>query len=149
MKLTGDILVDRSIKYAEYTYRVNKNDFQGINTFLKSVNPDAFFHPAMLETGKYFCIRKNSEIISMAGVHLYTKEFGVAVIGNVATSAEHRGRGYAGSVTASLCRDLWGEIRYVGLNVRSDNVSAIKAYEKIGFQKHSEHEEIRAELKKI
>jgi ribosomal protein S18 acetylase RimI-like enzyme len=148
MKLTGDIFVDRGIKYPEYTYRVNRNDFEAINAFLKSINPDAFFHPAMLDTGKYFCIRKNNEILSMAGVHLYTKEFGVAVIGNVATAVTHRGKGYAGSVTASLCRDLWVEVRYVGLNVRANNTPAIKAYEKIGFQKHSEHEEVRAELKK-
>ena len=148
MKLTGDILVDRSIRYPEYTYRVNKNDFENINAFLKSVNPGAFFHPAMLETGRYFCIRKNNEILSMAGVHLYTKEYGVAVIGNVATAPGHRGKGYAGSVTASLCRDIWGGVRYVGLNVRADNVPAIKAYTKIGFLKNNEHEEVRAELKK-
>ncbi len=148
MKLAGDILADMHIKYPEYTFRINKNDFEGINGFLKSVNPDAFFNNAMLNSEKYFCIRKNNEILSMAGVHLYTKEFGIAVIGNVATAEKHRGKGYATSVTASLCRDIWDdEVKLIGLNVRADNIPAIKAYEKIGFQKHAEYEEIRVEVK--
>jgi len=147
MKLMGDILVDNCIKYPEFTHRINKNDFEFVRDFLKSVNPNAFFNKAMLDTGKFFCIRKNSDILSMAGVHLYTKEFGVAAIGNVATAEEHRGKGYATSVTASLCRDIWKEVKYIGLNVRADNSNAIKAYEKIGFQKHTEYEEIKAEAK--
>jgi ribosomal protein S18 acetylase RimI-like enzyme len=147
MKLAGDILVDGCIKYPEYTFRVNKNDSEQIAAFLKSVNPAAFFVHGMLETGKYFCIRKNNELLSMAGVHLYTKEYGVAAIGNVVTLESERGRGYARSVTASLCRDLWPDVRYIGLNVRANNAPAIKAYEKIGFVKNAENEELRAEKK--
>jgi RimJ/RimL family protein N-acetyltransferase len=145
MKLTGDILLDKGIKYPEYTYRMNRNDFETINEFLKKTNPKAFFVHGMLDTLKYFCVRKNNEIISMAGVHLYSKEYSVAAIGNVVTSENSRSRGYARSVTASLCRDLWGEVKYIGLNVKTDNAPAIAAYEKIGFIKHAEVEEIRAE----
>ncbi len=144
MKITGDILLARSIKYPEFTYRVNKNDFEAINEFLRGINPEAFFTSAMIETGKYFIIRKNSDLIAMAGVHFYSKELKIAAIGNVATAPEYRGKGYAGSVAATLCRDLWKDIKYIGLNVRADNIPAIKAYEKMGFVYYSSHEEIRA-----
>jgi ribosomal protein S18 acetylase RimI-like enzyme len=144
MKISGDMLLKNSIKYPEYTYRVNKNDFETINEFIKGINPDAFFTKAMLETGKYFIVRKNSDIISMAGVHFYSAETMTAAIGNVATAPEFRGKGYAGSVTASLVRDLWKEAKYIGLNVRADNAAAIKAYERMGFMFYSSHEEIRA-----
>ena len=144
MKITGDMLLGGSIKYPEYTYRVNSNDYDAISGFLRPINPEAFFMPAMLSTGKYFIIRKNSDILAMAGVHFYSKETGIAAIGNVATAPEYRGKGYAGSVTASLVRDLWKEARYIGLNVRADNIPAIKAYEKMGFVLYSSHEEIKA-----
>lgn len=147
MKLTGDILLDAAIKYPEYTYRMNKNDFVFISEYLKRVNPKAFFVHGMLDTEKYLCIRKNNEIICMAGVHLYSKEYGVAAIGNIVTEEKYRGKGFAKSVTASLCRDLWGEVKYIGLNVKTDNTPAIKAYERIGFLPHSECEEIRASRK--
>ncbi len=144
MKITGDMLLERSIIYPEYTYRVNKNDYGAINEFLRAINPSAFFMPAMLETGKYFIIRKNSDIIAMAGVHFYSAETGTAAIGNVATAPQHRGKGYAGSVTASLVMDLWKDVKHIGLNVRADNTPAIKAYEKMGFVFYSSHEEIKA-----
>ena len=144
MRISGDMLVGGSVKYPEYTYRVNANDFETVNEFLRAINPSAFFMHAMLKTGKYFIIRKNSDIIAMAGVHFYSKETGIAAIGNVATAPEYRGKGYAGSVTASLVKDLWKDVKYIGLNVRNDNIAAIKAYEKMGFVLHSSHEEIFA-----
>ena len=144
MKISGDMLLDRSIKYQDFTFRVNANDFEAINEFIRSINPSAFFVPAMLMTGKYFIIRKDSAIIAMAGVHFYSQETGIATIGNVATAEAYRGKGYGGSVTASLVRDLWKEVKYIGLNVRADNTPAIKAYEKMGFVFYSSHEEISA-----
>ncbi len=144
MKLTGDILLDKNIIYPEHTFRINANDFETVNELLRGVNPSAFFVPAMLKTGKYFCVRKNAELMSMAGVHFYSTDLGIAAIGNVMTLPQHRGKGYAASVTASLCRDLWKEVKYIGLNVRSDNTTAIKVYTRMGFQYHSTHEEITA-----
>ena len=80
----------------------------------------------------------------MAGVHFYSKETSIAAIGNVATQPQYRGKGYAGSVTASLVRDLWKEVRYIGMNVRADNIPAIKAYEKMGFVLYTSHVEVKA-----
>jgi GNAT superfamily N-acetyltransferase len=142
MKLTGDIFIGRNIKYPEYTYRINSNDVEAVGVFLREINPAAFFNEAMLKTGKYFCIRKNASLLATAGVHLYSKEYSVAAIGNVATTPDERGKGYAASVTASLCADLWNDVKIIGLNVRSDNAAAIKIYQNIGFVKHSWQMEI-------
>ncbi|MCE5300617.1 MAG: GNAT family N-acetyltransferase [Spirochaetia bacterium] len=147
MRLTGDILLRPAVKYEDYTYRINENDFEPVNDFLKSINPDAFFVPAMLKTGKYFCIRKDNNIISIAGVHFFDREQSVAAIGNIATIESERNKGYAKSVLASLCLDMWNEVQYMGLNVRADNITAIKAYEKLGFVEHSRHFEITAQEK--
>ena len=80
----------------------------------------------------------------MAGVHLYSKEYSVAAIGNVATAESERGRGYSTSVTASLCADLWNDVKIIGLNVKADNAPAIKVYNKLGFIKHTSHMELTA-----
>lgn len=148
MKITGNILLDGSIRYPEYTYRINKNDFEAINEFLRKINPDTFFTAAMLKTGKYFMIRKNSDLIAMAGVHFYSEETSIAAIGNVVTAADFRGKGYGGSVTASLVCDLYKDVKYIGLNVKADNIPAIKAYEKMGFIYHSSYEKILVVKKK-
>ena len=144
MKLTGDIFIGRNIKYPEYTYRINSNDAETVGEFLREINPGAFFNGGMLKTGKYFCIRKNASLIATAGVHLYSKEYSVAAIGNVATLPEERGKGYATSVMASLCADLWHDVRTIGLNVRSDNAPAIKIYQNLGFVKHTWQMELTA-----
>lgn len=144
MSLYGDILLEKSITYPEYTYTINSNDFETIEIFLRSINPVAFFVPAMLNTKQYRIIRKNSDLIAMAGVHFYSPELNIAVIGNVATAAEFRGQGYGGSVTASLCKAIYKQIKHIGLNVRFDNIPAIKAYEKMGFVYYNSHEEIHA-----
>jgi GNAT superfamily N-acetyltransferase len=148
MKLTGDIFIGRNIKYPEYTYRINSNDAEAVGEFLRGINPAAFFNEGMLKTGKYFCIRKNASLLATAGVHLYSKEYSVAAIGNVATMPDERGKGYATSVTASLCADLWHDVKTIGLNVRSDNAPAIKIYQNIGFVKHSWQMEITARKKR-
>jgi hypothetical protein len=147
MKLTGDIFLSKNIKYPEFTYRINSNDSEALEEFLRSINPGAFFNGGMLKTGKYFCIRKNASLIATAGVHLYSKEYSVAAVGNVVTAENERGKGYAASVTASLCADLWNDVRIIGLNVREDNIAAKRVYEKLGFIKHTSHFELTAKKK--
>jgi RimJ/RimL family protein N-acetyltransferase len=142
MKLTGDIFLSKNIKYPEFTYRINSNDAEALEEFLRSINPGAFFNSGMLKTGKYFCIRKNASLISTAGVHLYSKEYSVAAIGNIVTVENERGKGYAASVTASLCADLWNDVKIIGLNVKEDNMAAKTVYEKLGFVKHTSHMEL-------
>ncbi|MGD0565914.1 MAG: GNAT family N-acetyltransferase [Candidatus Goldiibacteriota bacterium] len=144
MKLTGDIFLSRNIKYPEFTYRINVNDSETVGEFLREINPGAFYNKGMLATGKYFCIRKNASLLAMAGVHLYSKEFSVAAIGNVVTAENERGKGYSTSVMASLCADLWKDVKIIGLNVRGDNTPAIKVYTKLGFIKHTSHVELTA-----
>ncbi|OPZ64308.1 MAG: ribosomal-protein-alanine N-acetyltransferase [Candidatus Aerophobetes bacterium ADurb.Bin490] len=95
-----------------------------------------------MKTGKYYMIRKNSDIISTAGVHFLNDKYKIAAIGNVATAPEYRGKGYASSIVASLVRDLWDDFEYIGLNVKAGNEAALKAYTKIGFVSATTHNEI-------
>ncbi len=103
--------------------------------------PDNYFNNSMLETRKYFGCFIEDKLVAAAGVHVYSKKYKIAVLGNIATYEEFRNKGLATRVTAALVRELVGEGLLVALNVKSDNEAAIKCYANLGFQKTHEYEE--------
>jgi len=105
--------------------------------------PGNWFHEKMLLTGRYYGIKKNRKLVSVAGVHVYSKKYRVAALGNITTHPNYRNQGLAISVTACLCHQLVQEVDHIGLNVHSDNLSAIRCYRKIGFEIVSQFEECR------
>ncbi|BCL17785.1 GNAT family N-acetyltransferase [Micromonospora sagamiensis] len=95
--------------------------------------PDNWFDPRMVETGQYVGVRVAGELVAVAGVHVWSPVFRVAAVGNVATRPGHRGRGWAGAVVAALCGRLRSSVDHVALNVRADNVAALRLYGRLGF----------------
>ena len=65
----------------------------------------------------------------------------LAVVGNVLTQVEYRGRGYATATTGAVTAELLRFCDQVVLNVRSDNPPALQAYRKLGYQEHLRFEE--------
>jgi len=128
-------------------YKLFARDIEELNTLYNSAYPENFFDPRMLETGMYYGIKKNNQLISIAGIHVYSKEFKVASLGNITTHPDYRNNGYGTSVTAKLCVELMKNVDIVGLNVGTDNLSAIKSYKKIGFRKTDVYREYLIELK--
>jgi ribosomal protein S18 acetylase RimI-like enzyme len=60
------------------------------------------------------------------------------LIGGVFTDPQHRGRGLATRGIAAWARHLFGEgLSLVALHVNRDNLPAVRAYEKVGFRRHS------------
>jgi ribosomal protein S18 acetylase RimI-like enzyme len=95
--------------------------------------PDNFFEPYQLESGNYFGIRRGSQLISVAGVHVVSDEFDVGVIGNVVTHPDHRSQGHSRRCTTRLLESLFERVSLVTLNVQRDNVAARRVYEGLGF----------------
>ncbi|MFX0184003.1 MAG: GNAT family N-acetyltransferase [Candidatus Hodarchaeota archaeon] len=48
---------------------------------------------------------------------------------------------YATTCVITLLQSLEDEIKHIGLNVKADNVAALKLYQKTGFIPHLEYEE--------
>ncbi len=96
--------------------------------------PGNWFDARMLETGRYYGLWDAGRLVSVAGVHVYSRRYRVAVLGNIATHPAHRGQGYATRVTARLCRTLQDEVDHIGLNVKADNIAAIHCYQRLGFE---------------
>ncbi len=91
--------------------------------------------------GVYYGLRIGGRLVSAAGTHVVSPRARLAVVGNVLTSGEYRGRGYAQAVTAAVTEALLGYCDQVVLNVRSDNPPALQAYRSIGYAEYCRFEE--------
>lgn len=112
-----------------------------LTAFYQRSFPDNWFDPRMLETGRNFGLRLEGRLVSVAGVHVYSPALGVAALGNVATNPDFRGRGLGKKTVGRLCRELRRTVGTIGLNVRADNVAALRLYRSLGFTKAAEFHE--------
>ena len=108
-------------------------------------SPD-FFYDSMVTDGVFFGVYRGAELMAAAGTHLVSRDEGAAAIGNVYVRRDRRGAGLGRMVTAAVLHELAG-ISTIGLNVRHDNVPAIRVYESLGFVKHCEFREALASPK--
>ena len=93
------------------------------------------FAPFQLDTGFFRGIRRGSELVSVAGVHLVSRHESVAGVGNIFTRPDYRGQGMAQIVTSAVAAALSeAGIRTIGLNVEHTNTTAIRVYERVGFR---------------
>jgi RimJ/RimL family protein N-acetyltransferase len=91
--------------------------------------------------GVYFGIRVGDRLVAAAGTHVVSRDARLAVVGNVLTHLDHRGRGYATAVTGAVTAELLRSCDQVVLNVRSDNPPALQAYRRLGYVEHVRFEE--------
>lgn len=103
--------------------------------FYTKAYPRNWFEPRMLEAFPYSGIHGPGGLQSVAGIHVYSVTYRVAALGNIATLPEARGKGLATATTAHLCQALLRSVDHVGLNVKADNQSAIRCYERLGFER--------------
>ncbi|HNV70077.1 MAG TPA: GNAT family N-acetyltransferase [Candidatus Ozemobacteraceae bacterium] len=114
--------------------RLGPENLAEVLNLYKVAYPGNWFDPRMLETREYFGIREGGQLVSIAGVHVYSATQRVAALGNITTHPAHRKRGLAKIVTRKLCSSLLEKVDYIGLNVAADNQAAIGVYRKLGFE---------------
>ncbi|MDH4142188.1 MAG: GNAT family N-acetyltransferase [Chloroflexota bacterium] len=91
--------------------------------------------------GVYYGLRVNGRLVAAAGTHVVSPRARLAVVGNVLTHVDHRGRGFATAVTGAVTGELLRTCDQVVLNVRADNPPAINAYRRLGYAEHTRFEE--------
>ena len=101
----------------------------------------------MLATQQYFGIRIGGQLVSAGGIHVYSSQYSVAALGNIATHPAHRRRGYGKAVTARICQSVSKAVDRIGLNVKADNHNAITCYERLGFEIIATYGEFMVHLK--
>lgn len=115
--------------------KLSNMDLSMIKKFYTHSYPQNWFDSRMLETGKYYGYFMDDTLAGISGIHVYSEEYRVAALGNIATHPDFRGQQIAYQLTSALCCDLQKNVDLVGLNVKSDNEYAIKCYKKIGFKR--------------
>jgi ribosomal protein S18 acetylase RimI-like enzyme len=126
--------------------QLNTADEKEILEFYAAAYPGNWFDARMLKTGQYFGLRQNGQLVSIAGIHVYSPEYKAAALGNIATLPELRGQGLGTRVTAALCKNLFKTVDVIGLNVLAENAGAVKCYRKLGFEVCGEYGEFMATL---
>lgn len=121
--------------------RIGPENLAEVVAFYSHSYPGNWFDPRMLETGCYVGIRRDGKLVCAAGVHVYSSNYRVAALGNIATDPALRGQGLAQRATAQLCRALLTTVDTIELNVKADNTAAIACYRKLGFEVAAEYEE--------
>lgn len=117
------------------------NDLPALNSLFDTAYPGNFFDPRMLETEMYYGIWEGEQLVSAAGIHVYSEAYDVACIGNVTTHPEYRNRGLAKKVLTGLIEAMQKKITHITLNVKADNLPAIRAYQKLGFTRIRDYDE--------
>jgi ribosomal protein S18 acetylase RimI-like enzyme len=96
---------------------------------------------AAIADGVYYGLRVNGQLVAAAGTHVVSPGAHLAVVGNVLTHIDYRGRGFATAVTGAVTAELLRTCDQVVLNVRSDNPPALNAYRRLGYVEHVRFEE--------
>jgi GNAT superfamily N-acetyltransferase len=114
--------------------RLGVNDLDYIKELLALSYPEAWLEDELVKLNKNFGITAQGKLISFAGIHAYSEEYQVAAVAHVTTHPDYRKKGYGEQVVGSLSKDLKDKIKYIGLNVKVDNLPAINCYRKLGFK---------------
>lgn len=148
--LLQDKSIVRDCAEAHHAVRLDRSILPDtINDFYERAYPGNWFDLRMLDTGEYWGIFDDGHLVSAGGVHVYSKQYRVAALGNIATLAEMRGKGLGRTVTAAVCQSLLQDMDIIGLNVRQDNASAIACYKGLGFEIVDEYEEFMLDHKSL
>jgi GNAT superfamily N-acetyltransferase len=127
-----EIISDNNIR------QLNNIDLPVIRDLYSIAYPANWFDSRMVETGKYYGYFTNNQLLGISGIHVFSAKYRIAALGNIATHPDFRRRQIAYKLTSYLCNDLRKSVDIIGLNVKSDNMTAINCYLRIGFEiRHS------------
>jgi GNAT superfamily N-acetyltransferase len=120
--------------------RLRASDVSDLNRLYR-LGFGSWLATSAITEGVYYGIRVRGRLVAAAGTHVVGREARIAVVGNVLTQPEYRGRGYAEATTAAVTTELLGFCDHVVLNVRADNPPALSAYRRLGYLEHARFEE--------
>ncbi len=90
---------------------------------------------SMVENGYYYGIFVGERLVAVAGTHLVAKHSGIAAVGNVVVHPQQRGQGLGRQVSHAVTKALLEDgFRLIVLNVRQDNLPAIRIYRSLGYE---------------
>ena len=108
-------------------------DVRRINALYGSEGNPTFYSPEHIDAGIYRGVVLDGRLAAIAGTHVVSRSERVAVVGNVFTHPEFRGRGFARTVTGAVTERLLEICDAVVLTVDPGNAPAVRAYKSLGY----------------
>lgn len=116
------------------TVRLRGEHTRALNRLYSSEGGATYYQPRHVEDGCYYGVVDGGRLVAVAGTHAVSRSHGIAVVGNVFTHPQHRGRGHATLATSAVTAALLEFCRDVVLSVNRDNDPAISAYHTLGYK---------------
>ena len=133
MDLDGVQLVDAGVaaEPAPDAVRLGVADVPEMLALVARTRPGPFL-ARTVELGTYLGIRRDGELVAMAGERMHPP--GWTEISAVCTAAEYRGHGLATRLVRALVHDIRERGETPFLHAAGSNVHAIGLYESLGFR---------------
>jgi GNAT superfamily N-acetyltransferase len=110
---------------------LTKADVPDMLALAKLTEPGPFL-PRTIELGAYFGVHDSGSLVAMAGERL--RLTGFTEISAVCTHPKYRGRGYGNALLSALISRIMRRGETPILHVRTENLTAVRLYEKLGFK---------------
>ena len=112
--------------------KLSKSDVAEMVELAKITGLSSDFQPRYIEIGDYYGIKKDNRLVAMAGERIKMK--GYTEVSGVCTHPDYRRRGYGRGLTALVSHRIQEKSDTPILQVKEENVGAIRIYEKMGFK---------------
>jgi predicted GNAT family acetyltransferase len=122
---------DQPVAEANELTPLQEKDIPAMLDLTTLTNPGPFL-PRTIDLGNYEGIFIGNDLVAMAGQRLQPDPY--TEVSAVCTHPDHTGKGYAAKLVRSQVSKITAASRIPFLHVYSDNTTAWKLYEKMGFQ---------------
>jgi ribosomal protein S18 acetylase RimI-like enzyme len=132
MLVTPDEFVETGEEIA--VRRLTGADARAINSLYRADGVPSYYSPRQIDESVYFGAEREGRLVAIAGTHVISPASGIAVVGNVYTHPNYRGRHLAQATTRAVTSRLLRTCRDVVLSVDPTNSPAVRAYERLGYR---------------
>lgn len=117
-----------------FAQRLATSDIGAVNRLYSLEGGPTAYRREHLEDAAYYGIFEGPDLISIAGTHVISEAERIAVVGNVFTHPQYRGRGLAKATTSAVSRALLTNCDLVALTVEEGNEAAVAVYSGLGYE---------------
>ena len=114
--------------------RLATSDIAAVNRLYSAEGGPTAYRTEHLDDAVYYGIYEGRDLISIAGTHVVSAAERIAVVGNVFTHPQYRGRGLAKATTSAVSRHLLADCDLVALTVEEENTAAVAVYSGLGYE---------------
>jgi ribosomal protein S18 acetylase RimI-like enzyme len=130
MHLTAETFEARGLR----AVRLHGGQVRALNKLYASEGGPTSYRARHVDDGCYYGVIDAGRLVAVAGTHAISPTHSIAVIGNVFTHPQYRGRGLATETTSAVATALLPHCQDVVLSVDPRNAPAVRSYEALGFR---------------